>query len=250
MKQFFDKRIIKLFRCPVDRNHPLARTNNGFMCPSCQRKFVSRFVNEIEIPNFLIHKTSWVQGYRGLTSKLIGIFQKESPVDQYSGSDSWILDIGCGENARGNINLDCYVPEKIPQNLILANAEHLPFKNKSIDTILSYYNIEHLIDPAEFILEAKNIAKNKVEIVTDNSEWFGDILFRIIGSGRIFHDEHVYKWSKEYMANLLRRLGIKQAQVSVQNLSSTPVIKLLSTLGRIPRIGYFFYRDLKIEIQN
>ncbi len=243
-----NKSLIRILRCPYDRKHRLGRTDRGFMCPKCGKEFISRFIDEIEIPDFLTEKKNWVRGYRGLESKLISYFQKETPVEQYSKTDKLILDIGCGENPRGNLNVDCYIPNNLPQNFILANAEHLPIGNNSVDTVLSYYNIEHLINPAIFIRNIHEIAKNKVEITTDNSEWFGDAVFRILGSGRIFHGEHNYKWSKEYMENLIKRLGIKRAKVQILNLSSTPIVILISKLGILPRIGNFFLRDLKVEI--
>ncbi len=218
------------------------------MCSKCGKEFISRFIDEIEIPDFLIEKKNWVRGHRGLSSWLLQKFQKITPVEQYAKTDKFVLDIGCGENPRGNLNVDCYIPNNLPQNFVLANAENLPFRNRSVDSILSYYNIEHLINPAIFLSNVYQIAKNKIEIVTDNSEWVGDVIFRIIGSGRIFHNEHNYKWSKEYMENLIKRLGIKGAKVQILNLSSTPIVILTSKLGILPRIGSFFARDLKIEI--
>lgn len=244
------KTLIKILRCPYNRNHRLNRVSHGFFCAKCGKEFKSIFIGKVEIPNFLIEKNNWIRGYHGLGSKLIRYFQKETPVEPYSKVDKIVLDIGCGENTRGNLNIDCYIPNNLPQNFILANAEHLPLNNNSIDTVLSYYIIEHLINPAIFIRNVYEIAKNRVEIATDNSEWFGDVIFRIIGSGRIFHGEHNYKWSKEYMENLLRRIGVKGARVELLNLSSTPIVKFISKLGVFPKVGNFFYRDLKIVIKK
>lgn len=245
-----DESVIKILRCPINRNHRLRRSNTGFICLICKRNYPSKLINDVEVPNLLVEKSNWIRGYRGLPSGIIKSFQKETKVPIYTKRNKFVLDIGCGENPRGNINIDCYVPEKIPNNFILANAEYLPFKNNSINKILSYYNIEHLINPAIFIKNAFDISSEKLEIVTDNSEWFGDVVFRIIGSGRIFHDEHNYKWSIEYMENLLKRIGIKKAKVKILNLSSTPMVKFISKLGQLPRIGNFFYRDLMIVIKK
>lgn len=158
-----------------------------------------------------------------------------------------ILDIGCGESPKGNINIDIYIPKEIPENFILASAEYLPFKDNTCDIVESSYVIEHCINPVNFILNQVRISKDKVIIVTDNSEWIGDYWFRLVGSGRIFHDEHYYRWTVEYLDNLLKRLGLR-AKVCACNLSTTLAVKVISFLGRLPRIGRLFYRDIKSYI--
>jgi SAM-dependent methyltransferase len=161
--------------------------------------------------------------------------------------DDFTLDVGCGENAKGDINIDQYVPKNRPSNFVLCSAEKLPFKDGSFDCVRNSYVIEHLLDPVNFIGHCMRLATTKVVIITDNSDWVGDFYFRLIGSGRIFHPEHCYKWSVEYMRTLLCRLGIK-ATVNAGNLSPTTVVKVASSLGRLPRIGIVFYRDIVIEI--
>jgi hypothetical protein len=250
MKNTFNKTVAKLLRCPVDRHHSLVRKVGSFYCVKCNVYYQSKYIKGIEIPDFLIKKENWKRGFRGLSSKFISIFQTNSSVKRRLPKSRFVLDIGCGENARGNINVDCYIPRQIPSNFILANAEHLPFKNNCVDYVYCYYVIEHLINPALFVSNVYAISKQRVEIITDNSEWFGDVIFRIIGSGRIFHDEHTYKWSIEYISNLIRRLGIKRFKAFALNLSTTPFVKIVSILGNIPRIGNFFYRDLKIIISK
>jgi ubiquinone/menaquinone biosynthesis C-methylase UbiE len=158
------------------------------------------------------------------------------------------LDVGCGENAKGNVNIDQYVPKKIPMNFILCSAEKLPFQ-ASFDCVRSSYVIEHLLDPVNFINECTKIAKKRVVIITDNSDWVGEFYFRLVGSGRIFHPEHCYKWSVEYMRTLLSRLGIK-AVVTPCNLSPTSIVKIFSSFGKLPRIGILFYRDISVEINK
>jgi len=219
-----------------------------FVCNTCGRKYPIINIKGHNVPNFLIEE-NWKRGFRGLKGKIL-IKMSGKPFVRYKEKRKLILDVGCGENPRGNINLDCYIPKRIPENFILANAAFLPFRKESIDIVLSNYSIEHMINPAEFIQNIVKISKGKIEIVTDNSEWFGDIIFRLIGSGRIFHDEHYYKWSKEYMSNLLKRVGVRKYNVILKNLSSNIFVILFSRLGGIPRIGNFFYRDLVIEIRK
>jgi hypothetical protein len=163
--------------------------------------------------------------------------------------EDFILDVGCGENAKGNVNIDQYVPKKIPANFILCSAEKLPFREASFGCVRNSYVIEHLLDPPDFINECTIIATKKVVIITDNSDWLGELYFRLVGSGRIFHPEHCYKWSVEYMRTLLSRLGIK-AVVTPCNLSPTSIVKFFSSFGKLPRIGILFYRDISVEINK
>lgn len=163
--------------------------------------------------------------------------------------ESFSLDIGCGEVARGTINIDLYLPTKMPGNFILASAERLPFQSNVFDIVFSSYVIEHCLNPAHFIQDQVRCSRDKVITITDNSEWIGDYWFRLTGNGRIFHDEHYYMWSVEYLENLIRRLGY-ESKVEACNLSPTYVVAFFSRLGRLPRIGRLCYRDLKAEISK
>lgn len=81
------------------------------------------------------------------------------------------LDVGCGLNFKGKVNLDRYKkinPEinqfknininvhKIP-NFILADALYLPFRNFSFKIIYCYHVIEHVKNPNKLIQELKRI---------------------------------------------------------------------------------------------
>lgn len=244
-----DQKIFKILACPLHQDSQLMykRDKDCFKCSNCNREYEIIKQNSTKIPNFLIDNKNWEKGSRGIKSSFIKNVQGKVYTRQVE-NNKLVLDIGCGENARGSINLDCYVPKNIPKNFILANAEYLPFKKNSIHIILSYYNLEHLINPAIFIQKTYDIAKEKLEIVTDNNEWLGDIFFRLYGDGRIFNNEHYYKWSVEYLNNLIKRLGFKNSKVYLLNLSSNSLVKFTSILGNILRLGNFFYRDLKAEI--
>jgi len=235
--------------CPIHRSDELIyrRDENFFICTRCSRKYKVSTLNGIEIPDFLIDSGNLNRGLRGLSSKFLSSIQGK-PFQRRIEDKKLVLDLGCGENPRGNINVDCYIPNKIPCNFILANAEYLPFKDNSIDIIISNFSIEHIINPAIFIQNIYKIAKEKIEIVTDNSEWLGDVFFRLYGDGRIFHDEHYYKWSVEYFRNLLNKLGYKNNKVYLLNLSTSLIVEILSVFGKIPCLGNLFYRDLKADI--
>lgn len=242
--------MLNILGCPSHSDADLIETEAGLQCKECGEIYEIIELGGCFIPNFLLidETQNWKRGYRPVQSEFISKFQGRSTDHSINKETEIILDLGCGDNARGTYNVDCYVPDIIPINFILANVENLPIRAKSVDVVSSYYNLEHLVAPAQYIQTVTKIAKNKVEIITDNSDWVGDVIFRLIGSGRIFHDEHYYKWSSEYLGNLIARLGFSSYKVSAKNLSKSPVVTLISQLGRLPRIGTLFYRDLHATI--
>lgn len=88
------------------------------------------------------------------------------------------LDVGCGERATGNVNLDLY-PNQAEQrgaihsimnlknipNFVLADASHLPFKDKCFQEVFSNHVIEHLSNPSLFLKECIRVARNKVIVI-------------------------------------------------------------------------------------
>ena len=243
----FEKKYFKFLACPYCRINLKKRGENKLVCPKCNREFSIKKGVPIIIPdNF--NTQNWEKGKRELKANgfLKSLFTNKKKTF-LNAKDKVTLDIGCGENAEGKINMDVYFPEKIPSNFLIGSGESLPFLDNSIDIVKSSYVIEHMINPANFILECARVAKEKVIIITDNSDWIGEIFMRLIGVGRIFHDEHYYKWSEEYMRNLIKRLELN-SEVQVLNLSPSFFVKFLSMFGFLPRIGPLFYRDLYTEI--
>lgn len=224
------------------------------VCKKCGAVYYIRQTGDFVYPDFLVNATDyWKRGERLSKTK----FLRSAPANKAFSSqsaaaseESLVLDLGCGERHRGTVNLDCYVPNAFrPINFVLGNAELPPFRTSSFDSVLSFYNIEHMIRPSDYIVSAVRLSKRSVKIVTDNSEWIGDVVFRVIGDGRIFHDEHYYKWSPEYLRNLVKRLNIADFNVVACNLSPNPVVRFIGLFSILPRIGSLFCRDLVLEIR-
>jgi|TARA_Y100000310_G_C20680077_1_gene815397 ubiquinone/menaquinone biosynthesis C-methylase UbiE len=82
-----------------------------------------------------------------------------------------LLDVGCGtafyhklfknytgiDNSKGML-------KKSEANVIHAEAENLPFKDKSFDTVISITAIQNFKDPIKAINEMKRVAKKKIGI--------------------------------------------------------------------------------------
>jgi ubiquinone/menaquinone biosynthesis C-methylase UbiE len=70
-----------------------------------------------------------------------------------------VLDVGCGDRPKGDVNLDLFFFGKW-KNFILAEAHHLPFKDGAFKKVYSKNCVEHLENPLKFFQEAKRVLKN------------------------------------------------------------------------------------------
>ncbi len=256
MESLATTNIDLIMACPWHTSELLVVHGDGLSCRTCDRFYPFVSVGTVKIPDFRTSANSGVRGERNdwtvdddRSKQQITGESRDAAQDAESIGDI-ILDVGCGGRPRGTINIDCYVPNPIPQNLILADAElPLPILNKSIDKVVSYYSIEHVVSPSNLLHDFARVARKQIHVVTDNSDWTGEIIFRLLGRGRIFHDEHCYKWSVEYFANLINRLGYSNSRVYCSTLSNNPFVKLGACLGKIKKLSPLFHRDLEAVIE-
>jgi len=125
-----------------------------------------------------------------------------------------ILDIGCGSGVQlmslninspkfiigTDISLDALIYAKnkniTGSEFVRCDAQHLPFKNHSIDKIICAEVIEHLNEPKLMIDETQRILKNNGSIVitTPNeiSIWgIYEFLWDVFGRGRNYGETHL-----------------------------------------------------------
>jgi len=85
------------------------------------------------------------------------------------------LDVGCGWNYKGDVNIDLYVNDtvhRLPKgklegipNLIVADGHKLPFRNDVFELVYCHHLLEHEgIQPLRLIRELVRVSKDKVEI--------------------------------------------------------------------------------------
>ncbi len=143
-----------------------------------------------------------------------------------------ILDVGCGSGfavekcTKGREDLEVYgldVADSLidyaskmrPKfNFILAQGETLPFPDKNFDAILYLDTIEHLVDPAASLREARRCLKDNgfivILVVLENHP-----VFRIIWSlwlrlrGRVWHEAHLRIFTKKNLIDLVKETGFK-----------------------------------------
>lgn len=73
-----------------------------------------------------------------------------------------ILDVGCGKNPHGTINLDI---EKNSSVNLIGSGEYLPLKDSSFDMVYSNHSLEHVNNPAKMLMEMLRVSKRLVFII-------------------------------------------------------------------------------------
>jgi SAM-dependent methyltransferase len=232
--------------CPYDPDVPLfphgpTRTPS---CSACGRAYhETSGVFDLRPDDLRSGTANWQPGPQewnpGALELLVG--KSQSDVSRPDGRET--LDIGCGARATGTVNIDVYAPDPLPQDFVLAAADRLPFLPGTFDRVVSRYVIEHVTEPASFISSCLRLSRSEVDIITDNADWIGEVVFRVAGRGRIFHPEHVYKWSVEYLKNLCARFDV-DSTVTLETLSETFAVKLCGMVGRGKILAPFLHRDL------
>lgn len=105
---------------------------------------------------------------------------------------SLALDIGCGLEPKGHVNVDINsaLKKKSIPNFIIADAHHLPFKDNCFSIAYSSHVIEHLYDPLQALGEWNRISRN-VTIFTPST----------FDVGR--NKEHIFSWNIHSFTNIL-----------------------------------------------
>jgi ubiquinone/menaquinone biosynthesis C-methylase UbiE len=85
-----------------------------------------------------------------------------------------LLDVGCGEHPRGNVNCDRYraaSPDldacanvNTRNNFVQCDGQHLPFKDEAFYTVFSSHVIEHVDDPGLFLRELLRVSHERVTV--------------------------------------------------------------------------------------
>ena len=118
--------------------------------------------------------------------------------------DKIILDVGCGSRPRGTLNLDLfhgtskhhkfdYDPRYI-ENFVNGDGAQLPYRDKSVDIIVSNHCLEHILNPLEAVKDWKRVARKKVIITVPNNPVISE------------HPAHLYSWSLVSFKNFLSKI--------------------------------------------
>lgn len=156
-----------------------------------------------------------------------------------------VLDVGCGDGAVSkflknqgfdvvslDISINALLKAKDIRQLnkcILADAEYLPFKNESFDTIFWGDNIEHLFYPTRVLDEIYRVLKKEGEVVIsfpNMSYWHYRVFYILHGmipktegsNNEPWEWEHIRFFNRKIIKKMLNKSGfILERVIGVSN---------------------------------
>lgn len=150
------------------------------------------------------------------------------------------LDVGCGANPIGDVNIDAYHNRKEQSlnscnlkninNFIFADAEKLPFRADIFDRLYASHVLEHIRNPLDALKEWKRVAKVTIILVPSAYD---------LDRTRT----HIFTWSASTLENLLREV-FNEVRVSY-----TPQRIRLGKIGRYLPFLYLITNRFPREIK-
>jgi len=112
------------------------------------------------------------------------------------------LCVGCGNMPEGNVNVDAFPLDrtqcafewkpKETVNFVLADATHLPFRNKVFSAVVARHCLEHIPAPLEALKEWSRVCKGKVQVYVPSQYIYTRTR------------THIYAWTPYELTNLLK----------------------------------------------
>jgi SAM-dependent methyltransferase len=129
-----------------------------------------------------------------------------------------MLDVGCGTKPKGDVNIDFFREGFNPQtgdqirggfmsareipNFVLADAEHLPFKDESFEVAFSSHTMEHVRNPLLMLREMCRVAKRRAIVRVPHRRGSGARMPHHIN----YLDEQWFKEASEFLGYKGRQL--------------------------------------------
>ena len=157
-----------------------------------------------------------------------------------------LLDVGCGDVPKGNVNLDLFYYGK-GKNFVIGEAHHLPFKDRTFIKVYSKDCLEHLESPLKFFREARRILKEggilECTYPTDamltkktihnllNLHWSSAFKWKskITGTDKITYGGHKWQLPDAKVLKLLKKAGFEEVEFEK---ISFPTIRMDSDLKK------------------
>lgn len=150
-------------------------------------KSISKVYQQIPI----IGRCLDVGGNKGTLREFLKKDQEYVSVDPF-------LNVFSGIEKRKNL-IETYKSLKEPMNFICCNAEYLPFKSNSFDTVHMRSVVDHFLNPESAFLEAFRVLKSKGNLIVGLYVYGGK-------NGKV----NVIRKLKDYIKNLLPFFGINK----------------------------------------
>lgn len=139
------------------------------------------------------------------------------------------LDVGCGLNWCGSVNVDLYVEptkhdvsrstlptHKIP-NFIVADCQHLPFKSEMFDEVACLHLLEHVMRPFDVLIELRRVLKKGKYLILEIPN-ASDVVERN-------REMHLYTWNKFTARNILVKAGFAVEDTSIYGTEIFPMAR-------------------------
>ena len=121
------------------------------------------------------------------------------------------LNIGCGPDPRGDIRIDIDPYE--PGTNLIADAQHLPLRTKSVHQVYSKSMLEHLPNPHKCLLDIQRVTRNTAIIIVPNVLRFTRIIRTLLNPMHkvdpgTTHFQAWDEWNIKYLVNQIPGLEI------------------------------------------
>jgi len=259
------KELLEILQCPFHEDNALLKAvdleviagnivSGELRCAHCKKVFVIKGGIPDFLPEYLLgyrrsergHKT-WKRGWS--LNPLFAMRNKSNMVQHEAFRGKTVLDIGCGNNPQGDVNVDIYIPEGLrnTNNFILCAVEYLPFKKDSFDYAVSTSVLPYCRDPYRFFLEQIKVARLGILCLIDNCDWFGNFVLKLCGIGHSFDLTYYTQWSSNTIDNFLKQFNTIESSVTFSNQNSPLLLNIPSVLSFIPALRRFAYRHLLVQ---
>lgn len=194
------------------------------------------------------------------TVKRVDHAHKIRTMVKISGQRGRLLDIGCGnghfmaEAAKAgydiygiepDASLAAYAARRFPSRVLLGRVPEMPFTEASFDAVTMNHVLEHLERPRAALQGVQRVLRAGgllVVEVPNIDSW----PFRILrGRWRQFKPEHLYFFSPETLARLLKRCGFEPALLSFPSRTVTLEYLGLSLASISPTFSRVFQRVVR-----
>ena len=141
-----------------------------------------------------------------------------------------VLDVGSTEkrfDIAGSVGIDTVRSKNVD---FVADAQYLPFRDKTFDTIIVGELIEHLIDPCLFVNETNRVLapKGRLILTTPNPTSIHYIFHESFGLKSVSDTiGHKYLWDLKCLKRLLTCCGFRVEAMGYVNIFRKIVPKIL-----------------------
>lgn len=155
------------------------------------------------------------------------------------------LDVGCGKNKRAEIGIDRFKSKGVD---VVADMHYLPFRDGTFESVISNNVLEHSYNPKTLLDEQNRVLKpkGKIEITTDNAQYFSWSVFQHGFGGQRHEDlypDHYMIFYPKNVIRLTRIAGFKPVTITFLQTKSKPApLIMFLVLFRIFRKECLFFR--------